>query len=66
MKLLAVGGPRHGEQLPYKEGQTYLNIAVITGARVEWRTSETYPTISVARYERRVVSDRVVWVYVGA
>jgi hypothetical protein len=30
LTLLAVGGPKHGEQLPYKDGQTRLNVPSLT------------------------------------
>lgn len=138
MKLLAIGGPRHGEELPYTEGQQRLVVPVIpdlravavwgrtqycihgatiasksdgdqhfvSAARIadlyglrrdEWHTAPIsyanhatdkwclFPdywgmydrsrlaplvgvepmTITAANYERRVVSDRVVWVFVG-
>jgi hypothetical protein len=144
LTLLAVGGPKHGEQLPYKDGQTRLNVPSLPDLRVqvvshwdapsrycvhggdvisrydgdrhfvsadavarlyglaprEWRRADqrmpgTHPntgyclrpeyngtyrrmdlmplgvtstalSIGYVVYERRVVSDRAVWFYVGS
>lgn len=144
LTLLAVGGPKHGEQLPYRDGQTSLNVPSIPPLHVAYERDDVYCvhggevisrndyerhfvpaskvaslyglrptewkagldgrfgafvqyghlfskfcigprfdgdynrlnlpplrslsdlTIGVARYERRVVSDRAVWLYVGA
>lgn len=39
MKLLAIGGPRHGEELPYTEGRNELLVPVIPALRtVQWET----------------------------
>ena len=68
MKLLAVGGPRHGEWLPYKNGQLTLVMPIPSDIRkVDWSGDPPRATIELrqAVYWRKVIADRVCWEYQG-
>lgn len=73
MKLLAIGGSQHGKELPVR-GQTPregLSTLVPIQPRMNTATYDSWtyfpnaPLIRTERYETRLVSDRLVWVYVA-
>lgn len=75
MKLICIGGPKHGVELSYQQaGDRYIPrvvnvpvlqplIAVATYDSDPWTVR---PSLTYATYETKVVADRLVWVYVGS
>ncbi len=67
MKLLAIGGAKHGEWLPYREGQRSIRTLVqpdMRDAAALWRNWGPRSDLSFTseEYVTRVIADRLVWV----
>lgn len=73
MKLLAIGGPKHGEEIAYSPaGDRYIqrevHVPVMPSLKAVYTTAYdpwTVPTITYHTYRTQVIADRLVWVFVS-
>ena len=69
MKLLCVGGPRHGETMPYTEGKDVFYVPEVPKLTADFSAHDVYcvhgASVLSTTYRAKVVADRLVWLWQG-
>lgn len=70
LKLLVIGGPRHGETMGFEHPMDRDRIRRVPFPAEPVTVAASYsydirPSYRVALYKARIVADRLVWVYLG-